>query len=468
MGRAQKSYTPAPQVPPEVAERVTLIHEVMAGKRTVSEAARRLGMSRNRFQSILHRGLEALVESVGPQPAGRPAKPKEMASMQAELDRVKRENARLQEQVGASERMLQVVSGMLQGRIRPARQSRARRTPSTSDEKGEESEPRRAMGEIERMRRLGLTVRAAAMALGVHESTVRRWRARSRCGARSIVTRNEPVPASLRKRAEQIVRRLKGQVGAQSLSHSVAGLSRRQAADIKAGTLCQMERERKVALTRVCVTVPGVMRGLDGMHVRGADGAAHALVAADAAVPFRTEVKVGSRYDAELVAQTLDSDIERNGAPLVYRLDRAKAHDAGSVREVLDAHQILLLHGPPRLPRFYGQLERQNREHRAWREELEHLPADQIEPRLREALNALNEVWRRRTLGWKTAYEVWQERPALHVDRKQLREEVSERAARIRSQLQSRGKPADLAQRLAIEQALQARGYLRQIAGGWC
>jgi len=138
------------------------------------------------------------------------------------------------------------------------------------------------------------------------------------------------------------------------------------------------------------------------------------------------------------------------------------------VRELLESHGVLVLHGPPRLPRFYGQHERLNREHRAWADELVRLPVDAIEARLEEILANINEVWRRRTLRWQTASEAWAARPGLHVDRAALREEVTERAARIGRELQHRGGPADLAERLAIEQALETRGYLRQQAGGWC
>ena len=138
------------------------------------------------------------------------------------------------------------------------------------------------------------------------------------------------------------------------------------------------------------------------------------------------------------------------------------------VRELLQTHGVLVLHGPPRCPRFYGQLERQNREHRAWAVELARLPLEEIQGRLEEMLLSVNEVWRRRTLHWKTASEVWAARPRLAVDRKELREEVSERTARIRAQLQHRGGPADLAERLAIEQALETRGFLHQQAGSWC
>jgi transposase-like protein len=465
MTHRPKTYTPVPSVPPELMERFALVQEVLAGKRSVSEAARRLGISRNRFQTILHRGMGALVESIAPQPGGRPSRPKDVALLEAEIARLKRENARLQERVDTSDRMLQVVSGLLQGRLRPARQPRTRKTAKT-DEKNE-AEPQAKLEVVDRMKSLGLSSRCAAIAAGVHESTVRRWRRAVR-GARPAVATPSSVPGELESRAAAVVRSLKGLIGAQSLACAVQGLSRRQAARVKAATLTLMERERKAALVRVCVSVPGVVRGMDGMHLRGSDGPAHALFAADAAIPYRTTVKVAMRYDRKLVTRALACDLETNGAPLVYRLDRAKAHDTEEVSDLLAAHEVLLLHGPPKCPRFYGQLERQNREHRAWADDVATLPLSEVEPYLRDMLAALNDLWPRRTLGWKTAREAWNSRPQLGIDRKALREEVNERAARIRSQPQCRGKPADLAQRLAIEQALQARGFLRQTVGGWC
>lgn len=476
MSKRKQSYTPAPRVAPEMSERLGVILEVLAGKSSVAEGARTLGLSRNHFQTILHRGLAGLAEAIAPKAGGRPARLQEVTSLREELARLQQENARLQERVGTTDRLLQAASGLLQGRIRPVRQARSRKTPGSADDSKGEGEPerrrRRRLEGIEEMRRLGLTAVLAAAIAGVHASTVRRWRRRLRRGEplalRCVAAEGPRASPQAVQRVDGIVRALNGQVGAESLRHSVAGISRRQAARLKAETLTTMERERKAALTRVRVSVPGVVRGMDAMFFHGANGVLHALFAADAAVPYRTSVKTGTRYDARLVAQALASDIESHGAPLVYRLDRARAHGAPAVRELLEAHEVLVLHGPPRCARFYGQLERQNREHRAWADALARLPIEEIEPRLAEMLTAVNEVWRRRTLAWKTASEVWAGRPYLAIDRRGLRDEVNERAARIGRELQRRGKPADLAERLAIEQVLTTRGYLRQTIGGWC
>src|SRR5262249_59638171 len=108
-----------------------------------------------------------------------------------------------------------------------------------------------------------------------------------------------------------------------------------------------MERERKAALTRITVTAPDVVRGVDGMHLHAADGTLQALFIADAAVPYRTEVQTAKHYDAQLVAQALRFDIERHGAPLVYRLDPARAPHAPAGRALLPTAEGPLLPRPP-------------------------------------------------------------------------------------------------------------------------
>ena len=464
MAKAKRSYTPMPLIEPAVGERLEKVLEVMAGRLTVAQAARDLGISRNHFQTILHRGLAGLAEAITPRTAGRPATPGEVSALEQQLEGLRRENTRLKEQAGTTERLLQVASGLLQGRSRPARQARTKKAAGARDEDAE-PEPSRRLEAIEQMRRLGITAEQAARVAGMHPATARRWRAR---GAPCRRSREAPIAFRVARQVDRRVRKLHGMVGAESLRRGIAGVSRRQAARLKASTLTAMERERKAALHRVCLSTAGLVRGMDGMCLSTAHGRLHALFTCDAAIPYRTSVTAGSHYDARLVVRALSRDIKRNGAPLVYRLDRARAHDAPEVRQLLDRYAILALHGPPHCPRFYGQLERQNREHRAWNDELAMLDATRVESRLRSILKALNNSWPRRALGWRTPREAWEARAQPHVDRVALRKEVHERAARIARSSQLRGKPADLAWRLAIEQALQSRGFLRQTSRGWC
>jgi hypothetical protein len=268
--------------------------------------------------------------------------------------------------------------------------------------------------------------------------------------------------------AEHLVRQLHGLIGAEALRHSVAGLSRRAALAVKAQTLSAMERERKAALQRLTIMEPGIVRGFDAMHFATANGPLYALIGADGAIPYRTSLKAVTRYDARAVAGALAGDFERNGAPLVLRCDRAKAHAAPAVRALLDAFGVLVLHGPPRYPRFYGQLERQNREHRRWMAALIPQRRAETESSLEEMVHCVNDLWRRRTLRWQTASEAWNARPPLSVERNAFREEVQERAFNIARELKRRDQPADLAERLGIERTLERMGLLQQQLGGWC
>jgi hypothetical protein len=221
-----------------------------------------------------------------------------------------------------------------------------------------------------------------------------------------------------------------------------------------------MEEERRAASDRIHVTVPGVLRGFDAMEV----GDRYVLIAGDGCVPYRTSWRVVQSYDSRSVLDLLERDFGTHGAPLVLRLDRATQHKTAEIREFLKAHQVLVLHGPPHLPRYYGQLERQNREHRAW---LAAECGDNLDEIVAAMIEALNTRWRRCTLGWKTPAELWDRRPALRVDRGELREEVKDYEARLHRHLDGHDGPADLAERLAIQHVLRRRGFLLRKKGGW-
>lgn len=466
---AKKTYEPAPEVPPELRERYATMLEVIQGRLTVSEGARRLGMSRNHFQTLMHRGLKSLLAGIAPGEPGRPAKPEREADLERENERLRKENERLRGRAEMIDRLLGVASGVIRGRVRSSRTRKP--TKESGGGEGDDPDPGLEIAmrvEAEReLRKAGLAAALSCAVVGASVATVRRWRRRETPALRSA-----PVSASLapelRGRVAALVRGLRGLIGAEALRHAVPGVSRRQAARVKADTLAEMERERIAGAERVVVTVPGVVRGFDAMHVRTTAGVRYPLVAADAAVPYRTSATPVQRYDEHAVAALLERDFTTHGAPLVLRADRWRAHDAPRVVAVLRGHGVLLLHGPPHHPGYYGQLERQNREHRAWLTATGELDPDALSDACEEMRSALNCQWPRRSLGWRTSLEVWTVRPAIDVDRAALREEVQDRAARIRRRAEGRAAVAAMAERLAIEWALTKRGYLRREPGGWC
>jgi hypothetical protein len=305
------------------------------------------------------------------------------------------------------------------------------------------------------MREPGVTWHRRARALGVASSTLRRHHRLGRPGPRPRRGRQPTPEAAAAVRA--LVRDLRGLAGATSLARSVAGVSRRQAARIKREVLTAMERDRKGAASRVEVLAPGVIRGFDALEVRTTESRRWVLAAGDAAVPYRTSLWVAEHYDAGAVAAALDADFSEHGAPLVLRFDRASCHRAPPVVSLLESWRVLPLHGPPRYPRYYGQLERQNREHRPWLDANGAYSHAALVADCARMRTVLNRLWRRPTLEWRTAECVWEGRDELAIDRDELRDVVADGAARrLRA-----GLDRDLAWRLAVEHTLTQKGLLR-------
>jgi hypothetical protein len=297
---------------------------------------------------------------------------------------------------------------------------------------------------------------------------MRRWRARER--DKDVIVRQRgpgrrapPSPLVVRG-VDALVRALNGLIGADAISQMVDGVSRRQALAIKRETKTAMERERIERCERVRISAPGIVRGMDAMYEMTTEGRRWLLLFGDSAVPYRTSALVAPAYDSAHVARAIDADFEEHGAPIVLRMDRASAHRTDEVERVLTRHGVLLLHGPPRHPGFYGQQERQNRDNRAWLRALDVATPDALPTRVEDMRHALNDLWPRRTLGFRTAGECWKKRPALDVDRAELKNEVE----RHQQDYMRRNVSDDLAKRLAIEKALTNHRWLLREAGGWC
>jgi transposase-like protein len=464
-------YTKAPMPPPELEARFQKVLEVLSGTMTVSEAARQLGWSRNHFQSVLNTGLTGLLEALAPKPPGPKAKSPEVAELQERVRQLEEDNSFLEEKLSRVDKLMGLTSELMRGQ-----RGRGRRAASTPPKPkattNEDDEPHgRALAAAQRMKAAGAPARWAACAIGTSASTLRRWSARAAHGQELSLRRGPPpgsgMPANTAA-AEEKVRVLRGCIGAAALAHSDCGLSRRQAAAVLTKVRTELEVERKAALTRIHVMAAGLMRGFDAMFALTVAGLRPVLVSADAAVPYRTQLMVAEHYDELAVAAALAADFERNGAPLVLRMDRAKQHATPRVTDVLDAHGVLVLHGPPHCPRYYGQLERQNREHQAWLTSLGLVSVEQLVSQCALMQSAFNDELPRRSLGWLTASEVWGKRADLNVDRLAFREEVEQLRRKLDEEQQGQWPYADAAQRFAIEATLKQHGLLRGELGGWC
>jgi transposase len=455
-------------------DRFQAIQEVLSGALSMSEGARRLSMSRNHFQTLVHRTEKAMLQAMTPKPAGRPATPAQEVQLRQEVSRLQRENEQLKVRSEAVERLLDLAGDWARGKIGTrARRAKAHKTKAPTNEPEEPDggfvkalwiEARRQVDE-------GATWMQAARMLRRSIATLRRWKHRAQC---HCLLRQRPGPSggglpSLQQRrlADDLVRALDGQIGAAALSKSVDGLSRRDASWLKQQTLTSMEAERKTSASRIIVRRPDVIRGFDPVFAEAAEGRRYLMPVADAAVPKRTTVDIAERYDADAVYEVLKKDIELHGPPLVYRMDRARQHDHPKVRALLDEHGILVLHGPPHYPQYYGQLERQNREHRAILRAMGPVSTPVMAAKAYEKISAVERRWPRRALGWRTSHEIWQARTPLRVNREDLRQDVQRMTVELQLKQGCRGFPADMAERLAIEAALMKRGLLSR-QGGRC
>lgn len=456
---------------PEPSEEDRPLYEatlkVISGAMTVTEAAASVGLSRVRFQTLMNRGLNGLLDSLKPQTRGPKPTPEREQALRREVEELRADNERLTKQVQASARMMGLASDyMRKGLERAPRSPRTRPTAETAVSDADDDEPAKQLEVVMELRTKGVAAPLACAAVGVSAPTARRWRQRKRQGVALRLKRGPRqgavAPVEAKARAEQVLTDVRGCIGAAPLARA-SGLSRRAAAVVKEEHLTASELERRREAVRVSV-VPDVVRGFDAIAVGGVP----VLVSADGAIPYRTSMHVAERYDAAAVAEAVASDFAHNGAPLVWRVDRWKAHVTGPVLEVLDQHQVLLMHGPPHCPRFYGQLERQNREHRAWFDELGRCDIGRLRGECESMREAFNELVPRRTLAWRTAGAAWRARDKVRVDRRELAQEVEELKERLRKQEALRVAYPGLVERLAIQAALINRGLLRLTKGGWC
>jgi transposase len=463
-------YTPQPSLPEEIAELYEAILQALTGSITVTAAAEKLKLSRVQTHTLLNRAAAGVLESLLPKKPGRKAMPERERQLEEEVERLRKENARLQDRVDTIDRLMGVASGILRGQVRTrSPKTKKKQEPGGSNEPEDpDGEARRKLGEAATLREAGMSAPVAAALVGVCTSTLRRWSRRLESTQPARLRRGPRQRSALSsekaRELELLVREVRGLPGAEALARAV-GCSRRQAAGVKRRVLTAMERERIASCTRVVVSEPGVMRSMDQLYLRCGTEQRIALLASDASVAYRTSAALLSAYTACEVARVLRADFAEHGAPLVLRSDNAPAHDAPEVKDLLAKHGVLMLHGPTYYPQYNGQHERQNREHRDWLRFAVIESEQDVDPELMRMLRALNERWPRESLGWLTAAALWSRRRPLHVDRTQLRQDVAHRAARLSER---HGLRLRLARRLAIEQALEDRGLLRRIARGWC
>jgi hypothetical protein len=221
------SYQRAPRIPAETSARYEVIAEVLGGRMTVSEGARRLQMARVNFQTLVHRAQAAMLDSLAPRPSGPPPRPARETALESEVERLAKQKEKLEHQLASMDRLLEIASEVIQDLRRPAARTSARRsrrsTSSSSASEPEDPEPAALLAKVATVAERGDRV---ARAVGCAPATLRRWRARATrgCAPRRLRGgRRRALDEGAAAKVRALVRDLEGLVGAASLARSVEG-----------------------------------------------------------------------------------------------------------------------------------------------------------------------------------------------------------------------------------------------------
>src|SRR5262245_28800311 len=145
MAKSRKRYVPAPKVTKEMATRVQAALEAASGHLSTAEAARRVGVSRVRFHTLMNRGLSGFISALEPQPTGRKPKSPEVVELEERLHRLEKENAQLKARQETVDRLLGVAADVAAGRLKvAARQAGAKAEPATDEPNDSEPDGGRA------------------------------------------------------------------------------------------------------------------------------------------------------------------------------------------------------------------------------------------------------------------------------------------------------------------------------------
>lgn len=462
---ATPKYTKKPEPTGEMKIFFETVLQVLAGTLTETAAAERLKISRVHFQNMMNRGLHGMIEGMTPKPPGRPP---ERTARESELERenarLRSANAKMEDHAAMLSRIFEVGSRVSQGK------SPVPRVKKKGDANDPE-EPDPATNELLRAV-ADMTATVAAFVLRVSPATVRRMRQRAERGEPQLVRNGRPPkpmpPRDVLDAMVTLIDATRGQTGIRALRQKFPEVSRRQTAYIKRVTVGTFQRRRREHIQRIDFSTPGVVRGFDAMFVKTTVGLRYLLVAVDAACNFRTTLELVETYDQDTVLRALERDFATHGAPLVLRLDRASCHRTEKIQAFCARLGVLMLHGPPHHPRYYGQLERGNRDHRGWLDLVGLLSEEEVRREIGEMRAALNDLVPRSKLAWSTATEAWDRRLQLGIDRVEFARDITARAAELRLEPAPKGATEDRPERLAIEEALTQRGFLSRRTEGWC
>jgi len=312
-----------------------------------------------------------------------------------------------------------------------------------------------------------------------------RWKSRLGAGKPTVnrpgVKRAEAIDRQgLRNRVRDLNHRNKLTLGSGGLFEEYRhGISRREFQSIVARTRAEVKREHRNRMQRVQCHVPGLVWAMDDTKRRRLPVTMKMSLnqMRDSASRKGLSAKVTERLPPHgKVAETLEEQFHRHGAPVIFKCDNGSNLNGESVRDVCDVYGVIVLNSPPYYPQYNGQIEWSQWElksHMAWLLQGTDVDMPTIQLAADFALDRLNQ-WPRPCLRRKTADEVFEARHAAMSiyttdKRKEVREEITMMAMHIMANMDKDNRQAEQAAwRIAVETWLRRNGLITVSVGAKC
>lgn len=334
------------------------------------------------------------------------------------------------------------------------------------------------VNQVQKLRKeVGCSYRTVCETTGVPYSSLMRWK-RCKEAGKPVVKR----PGMKKKKTidrdelEKQVRKLnhcnKVSLGSWELFEDYRhGISRREFQCIVAEARADAKRERRETMRRTQWHVPGLAWGMDDTKRRGLPVKVKMSMnqLRDLCSRNALSATVTERLLPEgKVAELLEEQFQRHGAPMIFKCDNGSNLNGGSVYDVCDEHVVLVLNSPPYYPQYNGLLEWSQWElksHMAWL--LQGMNPDLATVQMaatftRDRLNR----WPRPCLRYRTADEVFEARHTAMClytkdKRKEVRETITTMAMHIMADMDKSDPRAEQAAwRIAVETWLRRNGLI--------
>lgn len=343
--------------------------KTIADQLSIIEAAAALGMCQSRFHAMRTEFLTAAVAHFEPRRPGPVPRSAEVLALQAENDRLRKENEELRFKVYVARVGEELALVMPERRRRgPTAPSvvKKKRTRPVLDDSRRRSDARRHAAALTRLaRRSGRTLPRVASMLGMPTSTLRGW-VRAERAPQTHAARGRRRPGRSRRicggeddiAVEEFLERHDGRVSVATL-HSFSLLPRSRVRWIAS----RWRRERAASRERLHWPVPETAWAMDWtemsepIELESGEFAHNILVVKDLASTAILWAKASVRATALVAAEALASILSPFRTPLVLKTDNGSNVTEAEIPPLLEKWRITHLRSPPRTPRFNGAIE---------------------------------------------------------------------------------------------------------------